>query len=37
MDQVPLPFVVNKDPTCTAEDDLDVHISGTEKGGLRKR
>jgi len=36
MDQVPLPFVVSQDNTCTTGDDDDVHIAA-QSDGLRKR
>ena len=34
---MPLPFVVNRDPTFTIYDDSDVQVKGSCKGDLRKR
>ena len=36
MDQVPLPFVVSQESTCTDENDKDIHISAPNDA-LRKR
>ena len=36
MDQVPLPFVVSQDSTCTDDEDKDVHVKAPSDA-LRKR